>query len=114
MGRLNPGLLVPVRHLGSPCAADDDLSAAYAARASEAAALERAAADRKLKAAAAAAAKERDRLSSVIKDPTGKKNKEAGDAALREGRFKEATVHFAAGLEAFGVFEEVSFVEDDK
>ena len=32
MGRLNPGLLVPVRHLGSPCAADDDLSAAYAAR----------------------------------------------------------------------------------
>ena len=32
MGRLNPLLLVPVRHLGSPCAADDDLSAAYAAR----------------------------------------------------------------------------------
>ena len=32
MGRLNPRLLVPARHLGSPCAADDDLSAAYAAR----------------------------------------------------------------------------------
>lgn len=32
MGRLNPRLLVPVRHLGSPFAADDDLSAAYAAR----------------------------------------------------------------------------------